>query len=85
MPISVHAQGGKKHQMNERADSVQRAIGKMQFSCIIPERQQNPWQQDQGGVVGHSSDLGQWRTCTRLGGVSVVSKVKLSIACMLRD
>jgi len=58
-----------KNQMNERANSVQRTIGWAQTSCATPDRLQNPWQQVQGGVVGHSSELGQWeddRTCTRL-------------------
>ena len=64
----------KSPQTNERADNVQRAIGKMQFSCIFPERRQNPWQQAQGGVVGHGCDLGQWDSdCSRThGGDSVV-------------
>ena len=57
--ISVHAKCGKYHQTNERADSVQRAIGKMQSSRIDPERQQSPWHQVQGGVVGRWRELGQ--------------------------
>ena len=53
VPISVHAKCGKNNQTNESADDVQRAIGKMQPPCIVPERQQNPWHQAQGGVVNH--------------------------------
>ena len=56
MPISVHAQCVNEHQTNEtgeRADDALRTIGRMQSSCIIPERQQIPWHQAQGGVVGH--------------------------------
>ena len=79
--ISVHAKCGKNHQTNESADSVQRAIGNMQSSCIAPERQQNPWHQVQGGVVGHGGELGQWdrNDCTRtcLGDVSVSINQKL--------
>ena len=52
--ISVHAKCVKNPQTNERADNVQRAIGKMQSSCIVPERQQSLWSKHQGGVVGRS-------------------------------
>ena len=41
--ISAHAKCVKRPQTNERADNVQRAIGKMQPSCIVPERQQIPF------------------------------------------
>ena len=41
-----------QHQMNERANSVQRTIGWAQTSCATPDRLQTPWRHVQGGVVG---------------------------------
>jgi len=82
--ISVHAKCGKNHQTNESADNVQRAIGKMQPSCIVPERQQNPWHQAQGGVVGHGGELGQWdrSDCDRDCCVSQSVVLAKSFDCM---
>ena len=58
VPRLVHAQCVNGHQTNEtgeRADDALRTIGRMQSSCIIPERQRIPWHQAQGGVVGHGN------------------------------
>ena len=87
MSQSAHAEIKKKHTTNEQADNVQRAIGVMQPSCIVPERQQSPWSKHQGGVVGRSDGLGQDIrrrdcSCTRGGGVSVVSKDNCILACL---
>ena len=60
--LSVHAQyescrniGVRRmwHQMNERANSVQRTIGWVQTSCAPPDRWTIPWQHVRGGVVDH--------------------------------
>ena len=55
--ISVHAKSVNNPQTSERADNVQRATGKMQFSCIVPERQQSLWSKHQGGVVDCGVDF----------------------------
>ena len=83
--ISVHANCVKNHQTNEPADNVQRAIGKMQFLCIFPERQQIPWHQVQRGVVGRWCEVGQGRmSCSRsrCGDSVVISKIVYWRACM---
>ena len=84
----AHAEIKKSHQTNERADNAQRAIGKMQSSCIVPERQQSLWSKHQGGVVGRSEvvDHGPIECCSRTRcGDSVVISQNLSTACMWRD
>ena len=59
----------------------------MQSSCIVPERQQIPWHQVQGGVVGRWCELGQGRmSCSRTrGGDSVgISKIVIGVlVCQL--
>ena len=84
--ISVHAQCVNNPQTNERADNVQRAIGKMQSSCIVPERQQSPWSKHQGGVVGcgagFAHGLGDDCSHTRCGDSVVISKIVYWRVCM---
>ena len=76
----AHAEIGKiDTATNAVGQRGRRTIGAMQTSCIAPERRQNPWQQAQGGVVGHCGELGQWEddyvvACDR--GVYQVSYAK---------
>jgi len=76
--LSAHAKCVSDPQTNERTDSGQRTIGKMQPSCIVPDRQPIAWHQVQGGVVGPWCELGQAPkvNCsrTRVGECRIVIK-----------
>ena len=94
--LSVHAQSEScrnigvrrcdENQMNECANSEQRAIGWSQSSCATPECLQSPWQQVQGGVVGWVDELGHGpRTCTHLCLASVSLLSSKSVCLIVRQ